>query len=506
MPCDRDLIRDETYYLSRPLFLYTPTNNNQGTVRKFLQYTLRDDIQDKLINQQARLISITGTKHEIIENKVSPVPLLKNDQNVILRIYGSDTIGENLAPKLAMRFFNEKSAVNISEEINFEHTNEGDAPVIRINGTIDGNKKTIEIKPRKSSFGFESLSNGTCDIAMSSDEISPKYKDIFEKKGIINMDNPHAQYAIAVDAISIIINNSNPVKSLSLSQIRSIFSGKIINWSELGWNNQPITIYSRPEGSGTRQFFTKRALNEAEITPRAVIKLRNSEISSAVSNDSGGIAYLPHSESNNLTEIGIGEGSDRYEPTLYTIVTRELYPIRRKLYLYILPSDKNFTEVQRNNYQYAHEFVRMAMTTGQQDVGNAKLIPVGTIEPPGPPDHDKTKLIRAVHFDFNSAKLDSNSENVINIILEDYFQNHPEWQNKHFFVKGYSDIIGSDQACETKASQRAQIVATRLRQKGFIVDEAISGGKSNLNGHTKGADKDLLKEDRRAEIWIRLNR
>src|SRR5262249_25557421 len=155
-------------------------------------------------------------------------------KDVILRLYGSDTIGEELAPRLAKRFLEEKNAHDIIEDKDkFEQTPEGKAPVIRVSGVIDGNRKAIEIKPRKSSFGFSSLADGTCDIAMSSDAISPTYKLLLEREGISGMEGPHAQYAIAYDAIAVIVHHTNPLRSLSLSQVRSLFTGQTANWSEI---------------------------------------------------------------------------------------------------------------------------------------------------------------------------------------------------------------------------------------------------------------------------------
>src|SRR5262249_49063186 len=110
--------------------------------------------------------------------------------------------------------------------------------------------------------------------------------------------------------------------------------------------------------------------------------------------------------------------------------------------------------------------------------------------------------IVSVTFVFNRSNLDPDSENRINNTLVKFIQQEPSWQNKRFIIKGYSDIIGSDQACEAKARQRPETVASLLRQKGLTVTEARSGGKSNLGGHVPGASKELLREDRRAEIWV----
>jgi len=52
-------------------------------------------------------------------------------------------------------------------------------------------------------------------------------------------------YPIALEPILILLNQANPVKDLSSQQVRDIFSGKIINWQEVGGKDQPIVVITR---------------------------------------------------------------------------------------------------------------------------------------------------------------------------------------------------------------------------------------------------------------------
>jgi len=52
-------------------------------------------------------------------------------------------------------------------------------------------------------------------------------------------------YPIALEPILILLNQANPVKNLSSQQVRDIFSGKIINWQEVGGKDQPIVVITR---------------------------------------------------------------------------------------------------------------------------------------------------------------------------------------------------------------------------------------------------------------------
>lgn len=50
---------------------------------------------------------------------------------------------------------------------------------------------------------------------------------------------------VAWDALAVIVNPKNPVKSISLKQLQDIYLGRIKNWKQLGGPNAPIELYVR---------------------------------------------------------------------------------------------------------------------------------------------------------------------------------------------------------------------------------------------------------------------
>ena len=83
-------------------------------------------------------------------------------------------------------------------------------------------------------------------IGMSSRELTPAEKG----KGL-------KEEVIAIDGIAVIVHRNNPVKSLTVEQIRDIFSGAITDWSQVtgGTKRGRIAVVSREAGSGTRGAF-----------------------------------------------------------------------------------------------------------------------------------------------------------------------------------------------------------------------------------------------------------
>ncbi len=57
---------------------------------------------------------------------------------------------------------------------------------------------------------------------------------------------------IGYEAFVFIVNINNPVDNLTTDNIRDIYSGKIVNWSQVGGNNKYIDPITRNKGSGSQ--------------------------------------------------------------------------------------------------------------------------------------------------------------------------------------------------------------------------------------------------------------
>ena len=69
-------------------------------------------------------------------------------------------------------------------------------------------------------------------------------------------------FPFAIDGVALVVNPANNVSDITAQQAADIYNGKITNWKELGGTDAPITLYTREDGSGTREVFVERALNK----------------------------------------------------------------------------------------------------------------------------------------------------------------------------------------------------------------------------------------------------
>ena len=76
---------------------------------------------------------------------------------------------------------------------------------------------------------------------------------------------PLDQKAIGRDALVFIVNDDNPMQSLSQQQIKDIYAGKITNWKDVGGADSPIVAFQRGEDSGSQTLFQKLLIQGGEL-------------------------------------------------------------------------------------------------------------------------------------------------------------------------------------------------------------------------------------------------
>lgn len=61
----------------------------------------------------------------------------------------------------------------------------------------------------------------------------------------------------ATDAFVFFVNEKNPVDSLTIEEVKKIYSGEITNWKEVGGNDEEIKPFQRNQGSGSQTAMIK---------------------------------------------------------------------------------------------------------------------------------------------------------------------------------------------------------------------------------------------------------
>ena len=139
----------------------------------------------------------------------------------------------------------------------------------------------INVQAGGSTAGVQAAETGIADVGMSS-------RNLKEKELALGLQT----LAIARDAIAIIVHPESPIMDLSLSEVREIFAGRLVNWSAVGGANEPIVVVTREEGSGTRGAFEELVMKEDPITARALRQDSNGAVRVIVAGHTAAIGYI----------------------------------------------------------------------------------------------------------------------------------------------------------------------------------------------------------------------
>ena len=183
--------------------------------------------------------------------------------------------------------------------------------------------------------GFAALQNQTTDLCDASRKAKPA-----EIANCLKVFGARpTEYKVALDGLSTYVNAENPIKELSLDQLKDIFTGKVKNWKEVGGPDAPITVYSRENSSGTYEFFKEHVLKGQDFAASAQTMPGTAAILQAVAKDKGGIGYGGAAYGAGAKHLAVKktDASPAVEPTEENVLNGS-YPIWRHLYIYLDPA------------------------------------------------------------------------------------------------------------------------------------------------------------------------
>lgn len=194
---------------------------------------------------------------------------------------------------------------------------------------------TFTYNPTGSGSGITAVTEGRCDIGLSSRAL----KDEEKANGL-------TETVLAYDGIAIIVNNENTVADLSLEDIAAIYTGEITNWSELGGADTEIVVVGREAGSGTRDGF--ESITETEDLCKYRQELTSTgDVITTVSTTPGAIGYASLASVDDAVKIITVNG---VVPTEETIKDGS-YAVQRPFVL-VTKNDAALSETAQSFFDY----------------------------------------------------------------------------------------------------------------------------------------------------------
>lgn len=172
----------------------------------------------------------------------------------------------------------------------------------------------ISVSGGDSGAGINAALSGSVDIGTSSRDLTGS-----EAQSL-------SQFVIGQDALTIIVNPSNPVNDLSLDQMAGIYTGKITDWNQVGGTSGAIVPRTREVGSGTKADF-ERFMTISSYGTNVRVDTFNYELLQSVVLIPDAIGYIAHAYVNNEVKV---LSVNNITPTQQT-VQNGTYPLTRDL-------------------------------------------------------------------------------------------------------------------------------------------------------------------------------
>ncbi len=157
--------------------------------------------------------------------------------------------------------------------------------------SFDGSNRGWDAKFAASTTGegFARWLEGKSDLVMASRQMIPKEIEGAKQKGLVA-----AERFMGTVCLAIVTNVDNPVNSLTMDQLKKIYTGEIKTWKDVGGRDEPIMVTTRavPE-TGAGIMFQQQVLGGAPYTPEQVVMKRYKHTALTCSNNHPAIGYIP---------------------------------------------------------------------------------------------------------------------------------------------------------------------------------------------------------------------
>jgi phosphate transport system substrate-binding protein len=431
-------------------------------------------------------------------------------------IYGSNTIGEELMPRLIAAYAQHERLILEGDRCDGQ---------LLLRGTLAGPAVAIACSAKGSHTGIPALAAGKADIAMLSRPISAEEQEIMRAADMKDMTTLRHEQAVALDGLIVIVSAENPASALTLDQIGRIFSGDIADWSQLGLPPGRISVYARNDDSGTRDTFNALVMEprHRKLTGAAKLFTSSSDLSDQVAADPRGIGFVGYAYRRNAKALAVSEPCGIVHKATVATIKAEDYPLSRRLYLYTgklhsvhalnlvyyVISDAAQEVISRSN------FINQSIGAETSAETWARVRDYERARPTEPDlDFDVAAMQRlrfdaehaerlSVSFRFRSGTATLDTKALQDVLrLAAYLRE--EARGRRILLMGFADAKGTFASNMALSRQRAEEVRRVILATGagMSPDTIVVRGYSELMPVACNSDEEGREKNRRVEAWL----
>ncbi len=328
----------------------------------------------------------------------------------------------------------------------------------------------IEWSAYEAGVPFRALFDGSIDLLLSSRAIEPREQELAARLSL----EIH-EHILGLDAVAVVVHSDNLIESLTLEQIQTLFSGKIVGWYGFGGSDRPVRLLAPVPSSGAYQALA-RVLLEARfgLSPAAELVSLQSMVLAGVASDPRAVGLVSMSLGRpNVRTVPLkaDESGAAVLPTVDSVERGE-YPLSGVLWVY-----------RRGGADEGLQRVLSCWLSseGQVEVANAGFVAVTadrafrrTL-----PAREKARsaVVTRVSFARGVDRLDREAERTLTDLST---------RAAEVWIEGHAELQETRPEDLRLSGQRARAVEEFLRARGVAVTGAE--GVSAASGDFRGAD------------------
>lgn len=412
-------------------------------------------------------------------------------QSARLCLSGSNTVGQKLAPALVKSWAKQQGWTLESER----------QPALdesRLTLATPRGPLVVDILAHGTSTGFAALRDGDCDLWMASRAV--REDEIEGAKLLGKLYEQGLEHVIALDGLAVIVHPANPITALKVEQVRSVFEGRLRDWSQLGGRPGPIALHARDDRSGTYDTFRALVMGDAVLNPRAVRYESTEQLAAAVASDPNAIGFVGLAGVGRARPLALSErGTLPMAPTLLSVATED-YLLARRLFLYSALRP-------RAEAQALLDFA--VGPSGQAVVAEVGFVPqdICALAQPAPADANYRALVAgarrlSLNFRFGEGAAVLDNKAVEDIERLARFMKAPVNAGHELLLLGFADRSESTPYLALSLSNdRVDLVAAELRTRGLRV--VRQRGLGQIAPVASNDTSQGRLRNRRVEVWMR---
>jgi phosphate transport system substrate-binding protein len=190
--------------------------------------------------------------------------------------------------------------------------------------------------------------------------------------------SPLVRIPIGIDGLAIVVHPSNPISNVTVLQLRELYSGRLLAWSELGANAGEVVLVSREDGSGSRQLFEERVMGDEHVSLTAVVMPTSADVVAYVAQNPQAVGYVSRAyvltwldESQPATSEAQSNTSARSTPSVRVVRLEGQLPTRENLQTQRYFLTQPLFLLSRGEPQgWSHQFVDFVLSPAGQEIVN----------------------------------------------------------------------------------------------------------------------------------------